>query len=88
MSEQDLHIRKTSAESDTDVDRKISERLLSIIESATGLPTKTDVSLFVRNRVVTVSGGVLDKIDHVELISRIRETPGVKRIIDRLTDRQ
>jgi osmotically-inducible protein OsmY len=82
------HLHMANPVNETDADRLISEQLVTILESAPELETETDVSFFVRNCVVTVSGTASRASTHAELISRVRDATGVDRVIDRLTDRQ
>lgn len=69
---------------ETRADRQILERLVTSFESKVPTMDVSAVSFFVRDRTVTVNGIIRDQPDRDLLLSIVRQTIGVERVISRL----
>ena len=69
---------------ETRADRQILERLIKSFESKVPTMDVSAISFFVRNRTVTINGIIRDQPDRDLLVSTVRRTIGVERVIDRL----
>jgi osmotically-inducible protein OsmY len=77
-------ISQTRLSVETRADRQILDRLIASFDSDGSTMDVSAVSFFVRNRTVTVNGIIRDQPDRDLLLSIIRRTDGVERVIDRL----
>ena len=69
---------------ETRADRQILERLIKSFDSEVPTMDVSAISFFVRNRAVTINGIIRDQADRQLLVSIVKKTAGVERVIDRL----
>lgn len=69
---------------ETRSDRQILDRLIKSFESNVPTMDVSAVSFFVRNQTVTINGIIRDRPDRDLLVTIVRRTVGVERVIDRL----
>lgn len=70
--------------SGTDLDREIAARLADMVE-ASWRPVASDLRFLVYHGTVILQGHLADAIARSAVIGAVSATPGVRRVIDRLT---
>lgn len=68
----------------TDLDREIASRLAGMLE-ASWRPVASDLRFLVYHGTVILQGHLADAIARTAVIGAVSATPGVRRVIDRLT---